>query len=283
MKLFLGLIALVCAIVLGVGVWIGPEKLGVYNSVVHSDVVAAIDNRLGDVRIRKAEAHQRVVSLSQAVEHLREGQIASEVKAEQLAKRADRVASLQARVESSLKRLRELISANAEASLGGKTYSPQQLNELGERVATAAEAVRGQRAALEQAQRMLVETSRTLQGRWEQGRTALGSLQDQLTLVDSKIEALGYLRDAATVAGATDGSLAGQFKKVQNDLDTLYAKVETGLRIEEDRWKSDPLTGTPNIDPLLKELWTTESTLARIDALLGQGATKGGASEGGAP
>ena len=270
MKWLTALIVLACITVIGLTAWIGPEKLATWNRVVKTDVVAAIDARLGEVRVRQTEMHQRVSGLSQGIDRLREGQITTEVRAEQIAKRVERAAALQLRAESALGSLRDLIAAKTGAVLGGKTYSPQELNPLGERVAAAVEAVRGQRTALEQAQRTLTESAVKLRARVEEGRLALSQLQNQLTLVDGKIDSLTVLRDAATIAGATDGSLANQFQTVQADLDSLYGKVEAGLRIEEDRWKTDFLTGTADIEPLLKELGGSESTLQRIDELLGR-------------
>jgi len=285
MKWLIALVVLACIFAIGLAAWIGPEKFGTWNRVVKTDVVAAIEARLGEVRVRQTEMHQRVASLSAAMETLREGQITTEVKAETFSKRVERTAALQARAESALGRLRDVIASKTGAVvLGGKTYSPQELDRLGGGVATAVEAARSQHAALDQARRMLVDSAAMLRDRWEQGRSALGSLQNQLALVDAKLDALTHLRDAATIAGSTNGSLAQQFQIVQADLDSLYGKVEAGLRIEEDRWKTDPLTGT-NIEPLLKELGGSEATLERIDALLGragpveratQSATNGG-------
>ena len=283
MKTLTVVVVLVCITALGLAVWIGPEKLGTWNRVVRSDVVTAIETRLGEVRVRQTEMHQRVASLAEGINRLREGQITTEVRAEQITMRVERTAMLQVRAESSLGRLRDLIANNGAATLGGKTYSPQELTQLGERVATAVEAVRGQRGALEQAQRMLTESAAKLRERVEQGRLALSQLRNQLELVDGKIASLVVLRDAATIAGATDGSLAGQFQTVQADLDSLYGKVEAALRLEGER--TDPLTGTPNIEPLLKELGGSEATLQRIDELLGRTdtATPSGGAKGGHP
>lgn len=285
MQWLIALVVLACVTAIGLAVWIGPAKIGKWNTVVRQDVVASIDNRLGEVRVRQTEMHQRVTSLAEGVNRLLEGQITMEVRAETLGKRVERTAKLQVRAESALGCLRDLIAANVPATLGGKTYTPQELNQLGERVATAVEAVRGQRGALEQAQRMLTESAAKLRERVEQGRVALSQLQNQLSLVDGKIAALTILRDAASIAGASDGSLAGQFRTAQAELETLYGKVETGLRLEEERWRTDPLTGTPNIEPLLNEHSGSETTLQRIDELLGRTdtATPSGGAKGGHP
>lgn len=265
MKVVLAIIAL-C---LGAALWFGSDTVSTWTQVLRSDATAAIDQQLGEIRVKRAEAHTRVERLSAAMDRLREGQITTEVRAEQLAKRVERAAALQARSEEGLRRLRDLIAARSEATLGGVTYSPQALSSLGNRLASALEAVRSQHAALEQARAMLVESAVRLNTRWEEGRAAMGELRDQLTIIDAKIESLTYLRDAAEVAGAADGSLARQFQRVQSDVAVLYGKVEAGLRLEEDRWKSDPLTGGPNIEPILRELNGGEELLQRIDHLLG--------------
>lgn len=285
MKWLIALVVLACVTAIGLAVWIGPAKMGTWNTLVRQDVVASIDNRLGEVRVRQTEMHQRVASLAEGVNRLREGQITTEVRAEQIAKRVERTATLQVRAESALGRLRDLIAANVPATLGGETRSTQQLNALAERVGSAVEVVRNQRSALEQARDLLTDTATKLNDRVEQGRLALSQLQNQLTLVDGKIDALTILRDAASVAGASDGSLAGQFERVQNDLDSLFGVVEAQLRTEADRSQNDPLTGTPNIEPLLKELSGSETTLQRIDELLGRTdtATPSGGAKGGQP
>lgn len=268
MKVVLAVIA-IGVVSFATALWFGSDKVSTWNEVLRSDATAAIDRHLGEIRVKRTEVHTRVERLSAAMDRLRKGQITTEVRAEQLAKRVERAAALQARSEAGLRRLRDLIAARSEATLGGKTYSPEELSQLGNRLASALEAVRSQHAALEQARAMLVESAMRLNTRWEEGRAALGSLRDFLTIIDAEIESLTYLRDAAEVAGAADGSLAGQFQRVQSDLDSLYGKVEAGLRIEEDRWKSDPLTGGPNIEPILRELNGGEELLQRIDQLLG--------------
>jgi chromosome segregation ATPase len=270
MKVVLAIIALGVVSCAAAALWFGSDKVSTWNQVLRSDATAAIDRHLGEIRVKRAEAQTRVERLSVAMERLREGHVATEVRAEQLAKRIERTAALQARSEAGLRGLRDLIAARSEATLGGVTYSPQALSALGDRLASALEAVRSQHAALEQARAMLVESAARLNTRWEEGRAALGSLRDFLTIIDAKIESLTYLRVAAEVANAADGSLAGQFQRVQTDLDSLYGKVEAGLRIEEDRWKSDTLTGGPNVEPILRELnGGEELLLQRIDQLLG--------------
>jgi len=273
MKLLIALVVLACVFAIGLVAWIGPEKLGTWNRVVHTDVVTAIEGRLGEVRVRQGEMNHRLASLSAAMEKLREGQITTEVKAEMVGKRVQQTAALQVRAENALVRVREFVAANEPATVGGHTYSQIELNHMAERVMAALEAVRGQRSILEQGLRMFTDTAAKLRERYEQGRFALSQLQNQFALINGKVESLTILRDAASIAGASDGSLAGQFQRARSDLDSLFGVVDSQLRIEADRWQTDPLTGTPNIEPLLKELGGSEATLQRIDELLG---TNGG-------
>lgn len=82
MKWLIALVVLACVTAIGLAPWIGSDKLGTWNHVVRSDVVTAIETRLGEVRVRQTEMHQRVASLAEGVNRLREGQITTEVRAD---------------------------------------------------------------------------------------------------------------------------------------------------------------------------------------------------------
>lgn len=253
---------------LAVAAWIGPAKINAWSGLMRQDLVAAVDGRLGEVRVRQAEIHRRIEGLARAVDSLREAQITAEVRAELVEKRAERAAGLDARARTGLTRLRGLIAAGEGATLAGTALSPRELEQLGTRLAASLEAVGIQRAALAQAGDTLRQGARMLSTRWEQGRAALASLKDQLGVLDAKVEALMAMREAAAIAGSGGESLALQFTSAQNELDELYGRTEAALRMEEDRWRDNPLTGAPDIGPLLEELGGSEAALQRIDALL---------------
>jgi hypothetical protein len=135
MKVLLAIIASGVVLCLGAALWFGSDKVAVWNQVVKSDVTAALDRQLGEIRVKRTEAHTRVERLAAAMHNLREGTIYSEVRAEALATRIERTAALQERSEAGLRKLRDLIAARTEANLGGVTYSPQELSLLGDRFA----------------------------------------------------------------------------------------------------------------------------------------------------
>ena len=66
-------------LLLAVAAWIGPAKINAWSGLMRQDLVAAVDGRLGEVRVRQAEIHRRIEGLARAVDSLREAQITAEV------------------------------------------------------------------------------------------------------------------------------------------------------------------------------------------------------------
>lgn len=271
-------IGFVAVVGLGLAVWVGPDKIRAWNSVVKDDVIIEIEARLGQASVQRAEIHSRVAGLAASVERLREAQVSTAVQGELAEARAKTAASIEKRAESALARLRGLIAADTPTTLGGRAFSQSDLNTLGLRVMATLEGIRAKRSSLEDSHRFLAQTATQLGDRVDEAANSLSQMNDQLAVLDAKVAGLSVLRQVASVTGSADG-LTGQFQSLKDDIDGLMGRVQA-----EERLWSGAVSSTRQLEPLLAELGY-DSTLERIDELLGRmdTATPSGGAKGDHP
>lgn len=260
-------IALVVVVVALVAL-LGIPKVRTYLSVGRENLVEQIDQALGEFKVKQTEVKGGISGLEQSVKKMREGQISSEVQAEQLSQRLTGVNEKKSAAQASLVKLRDLIAKNEPATLGGKQYTVPEMQAMAERLITAFKSLDTQSQGVEKARDLLRANAKNLDDKSEQAKTAIAGMQSQLDEIDAKVLALSTMRTAAKSAGAGSESLADNFRQVQDQINSLYVKVETNLRLEEESWKKTG-PGTPvDLDAIAKATGDAETTLSRIDEVL---------------
>lgn len=248
---------------------LGIPKTRAYLRVGGDTLAGQIDKALGEYKVKQAEVRSGVAGLEQAAKKIQEGQISSEVQAEQLGQRLTSVNERKSAAQASLTKLRDLIAKNEPATLGGKPYSVADLQSMAERLITAFRSLETQAEGIQKARDLLLASAKTLQAKADQAKAAIDSMKGQLETIDAKLLALSTMREAARTSGS-GSDLASNFKDVQEQINGLYAKVETNLRMEEQSWKTVS-TGTPvDVDGIIRATGDAESTLAKIDEALGK-------------
>lgn len=263
--------AVIALVVLAIaaGVVLGVPRVRNYLKVGGDTLATRIDKALGEFTVRRTEVKTGMTNLEQSAKKIQEGQIASQVQAEQLSDRLKGVEEKKASAQASLQKLRDLIAKNEPATLGGRLYSVAEMQAMAESLINAFKSLDTQSGGMTKARDLLVSNAKTLQTRLDQAKATLDSMRGQVETIDAKLLALNTMRDAAKVSGSgTD--LADKFKEVQQQIDSLYVKVETGLRVEEQNWKT-ATTGAPvDVESALKATTDTETTLSKIDEVLGK-------------
>jgi chromosome segregation ATPase len=263
-------VIVVIVLVVGVVVFLGVPKVRTYLTVGRENLVQQIDKALGEFKVKQTEVKAGVAGLDESVKKLREGQITSEVQAEQLGQKLASVNEKKAAAQASLAKLRDLIAKNESATLGGKQYTVAELQSMAERLIAAYKSMETQGQGIERARTLLQDNAKSLESKGEQAKAAVASMKSQLEEIDAKVLALGTMREAAKTAGVGSDSLADSFRQVQDQVNSLYAKVETNLRMEEDSWKQTTPGAPVDVDSILKTTGDAESTLNKIDEVLGK-------------
>lgn len=264
-------IVAVVVVVVGVGALIGIPKLRTYAAVGRENLVEQIDKALGEFKVKQTEVHTGVTNLEQSVRKMKEGQITCEVQAEQLDKKLASVNEKKASAQASLAKLRDLIAKGQPATLGGKEYSVADMTSMADKLIAAFKSLETQGQGIEKAKRLLTTNAKSLESKGEQAKTAIAGMKTQLEEIDAKVMALNTMRSAAQTAGTGSESMAESFKQVQDSINSLYAKVETNIRMEEAAWKeASPQAASVDVDAITKATGDAETTLSKIDEVLGK-------------
>ena len=248
---------------------VGTSKMGTYVEVGRESLADKIGKAIGEFRVKRTEARNGIAKLENSVKRLRQGQIMSEVESEQIAKRLETISEKKAAVESSLGKLRELIVKNEPAILGGKEYSVADLQSLAEKMINTYKSSETQATGIEKARAILIKNANSLKVKVTQAKERIIAMKSQLDEVDAKLLALSTMQEAAETAGGGPEALAANFEDVQDQLNSLYAEVETGLRMEEMSWQEASALGSVDVDQVIKDTQDVESTLSKIDNILG--------------
>jgi phage shock protein A len=266
-------IVLVAVVVLGLGAaaLIGLPKLRTYAAVGRDNLVDQIDKALGEFKVKQTEVKTGVSNLEASVKKMKEGQITCEVQAEQLGQKLTSVNEKKAAAQASLTKLRDLIQQNKPATLGGKEYSVADMTSMADKLIAAYKSLDTQAQGIDRAKALLESNAKGLDAKGEQAKTAIGAMKTQLEEIDAKLMALNTMRSAAQTAGTGSDSLADSFKQVQDQINSLYAKVETNIRMEEANWKeASPQASSVDVDAIVKATGDAETTLSKIDEVLGK-------------
>ncbi len=259
----------IVVIIVAAAALLGIPKVRTYLSVGGETLAAQIDKALGEYTVRRTEVKTGITNLEQSAKKIQEGQISSEVQAEQLTQKLAAVNEKKAGAQASLTRLRDLVAKAEPATLGGKQYSVAELQSMAENLITAFKSLETQSSGIEKARDLLTSNAKTLHAKSDQAKAMIDSMHSQLETIDAKLLALTTMRDAAKTAGS-GSDLADNFKQVQDQINALYVKVETNLRVEEQSWKTAS-TGTPvDVNGIINTTADTETTLSKIDAVLGK-------------
>jgi len=263
------LIYSIVGIVLVIG-FFGFTKVRTWFSVGRESLVDQIDAAIGEYRVKQTEVKTAISNLNGSMMKLMEGKIKSEVQAEQLDSQLVSLKEKKQAAQGSLGKLRDLIAKNEPAVLGGKSYSVVELQGMAEKVISAHKSLETQSKGIERARDILSNNAKTLGDRMSQGQATIANMQSQIEEIDAKILALSTMQDAAKTAGGDSASLAANFKDVQDQVNSLYAKVETNLRMEEESWKQASATGSSGAADIIMQTQDATDTLSKIDEVLGK-------------
>lgn len=257
-------IASLAVVVVG---FFGREKIGVWLGVARQSLVDRIESSLGEYRVRRESVRRKIASLEQALERVHLAEKTAETRSEEI---EGKLATIERRLQGGkevLARLREGIGSDQAVELAGRTRSPKEQRKLVEDLLPLCEALQTQAGSYARVRDVLNRSAAKLRDDRARGKETLDSIRREAELVDARLGALEAVREAATIAGASDGSLAKQFQQLQTEIDELTVKVGAEAKLEDEKWAELAERSSKDLDAILREA-SGEDIVGRIDRLL---------------
>ncbi len=225
-----------------------------------------IDALLGGMDVKRKEIEIGVKGLREGIDGLRKAKIRAVVSDELIARQAQPQEERLADMDVTLRTLRGHLAAARAVEIAGRSYSPQELKDMADRVLTARKVCSGQLEAFHQAQGRLKKVASTLERKQQEAQTRLADIEGQVAIIDSNRIALTAMQRSAEAMG-DDGSLAQGLDHLASKVNDLFVDVETELRVQDERWATAATKEINTVDAFVGKLHPS-NTIADIDRIL---------------
>ena len=188
---------LIAALVLACGLLAGYFLVPGFRArteVAGDKALHKLDRLLGEMDVQHKEVQITMSKMENALEELTKGRILAKVQAERLEKQAKDIDQKLADVDSSLKRLRDLVAKETSVDIAGKTYTANQVRDLAAQVLQRRKSLETQQMSLRNAQGRLQKAAQLLESRENAAKEQLVTLKGQLQEIESEMVALKSLR-----------------------------------------------------------------------------------------
>ncbi len=259
--LMVGALAMALVLGCGAGVEVAKDKLR-----------EKIDALLGSVDVKRKEIEISVGGVKEGINGLRKAKIKAQVSQDQIGRQAKPQEERLARMDEALKSLRGHRGAGKPVEIAGKTYSPDELKDMTDRVLQARKSCAGHLEAFHDSQARLQKVVATLESKQQEAQRRLAEIEGQLDVIDSNRIALTAMQKSAEVMGESDTSLAKNLDHLQDKVTSLFTDVETELRCEDEKW-GETVAATKEIDSveaMVTGLQKPRDTISEIDRILGK-------------
>lgn len=253
-------VTMVATVILGCG----PRA-----DVVKDTVLKQIDLLIGDLQVNRAKIERGIAAAESSLQPLVEGKIRAQVEADQLARKIGQISRSISEAEDSLRTLKDYLAAGESVELAGKTYTIEELNTQAKRVISAHGVLSEQLKTMQQAEARLQDQVSVFESRHTEAKQRIAELKSQITVIDTNSASLDSMRAARQAAGASGDTLAANFDKLQDEVNSLDVKVQTLLGVEDEKWEeSTAATAVTDIASLIEGTKGAESTLDAISEIL---------------
>lgn len=257
MRMTFGL--LIMALVLGCGARV---------EVARDKLRERIDSLLGSMDVKRKEIQISVGGLKEGINGLRKAKIKAQVCQDQIGRQARPQEDKLARMDEALTTLRGHLEGGKAVEIAGKTYSPEELKTLTERVMEGRKASAGQVEAFHESQARLQKVVATLDRKQQEVQKRLAEIEGQLAVIDSNRIALTAMQKSAEVMGEADAGLAKNLDKLQDKVTNLFADVEAELRCEDEKWGETATKEIDSVEAMVAGLQKPRDTISEIDRVL---------------
>lgn len=241
------------------------------SQVALEKVTNSIDAMLGKLDVSKKQIEMNITALRKGISELQTAKAKATVKVKQIDSRVQPVQAELEKTKAAMAKLSEYVKAGTTVDLGGKSYDPDQLKKMAGDALKRYKDLEGQVKDLESTKPSLEKVVVMLDRKLEDYSGKLVALETQMKKVEAKLVALKAIQETSATLGDSDGSLASNVEKLQDDLNDLDAEVEAGLLREDEKFNA---TATEKqidaVDGFIQDVNAgAADPLSEIDAILG--------------
>jgi len=240
--------------------------------VAEDKIKEKVDSILGTMDVKRKEIELAVNGLKEGIDGLRRAKIKAQVSEEQIQRQARPQEDRLAQMDEALKTLRGHLETAQPVEIAGKTYTPEGLKRMADRVLEARKTCSQQLEGLHDAQVRLQKVVSTLERKQREAESRLTAVEGQIAAIDANRIALTAMQQSAQVMGEDDGNLAKSLDRLQTKVNDLFADVEAELRFQDEKW-AETETATKEIDlveAVVGRLQKPPDTVVEIDRILGK-------------
>ena len=244
---------------------------GARAEVATEKALSKIDSLLGSMDVKRKKIELSMRALKQGVEGFQKAKIKAQVKHDQLERSLGPVNDKIASVDQSLKRLRGCLASDEPIEIAGKSYAPQEIQQMAQRVLKQRKRYAAQQNDFRRSQSSLQKVVTTLDQKRDEYIQRLCRLESQVAEIDSKTIALKAMKDASQAMGESEESLAGNVEQLEDNVNQLFADVESELLAEGERWDESSTDDEIDcIDAVIVATQNPTDMIAEIDKVLAE-------------
>ena len=209
---------------------------GAQVKVATDNVVAWVNNQLGELEVKKAEIEQRLTDAEKGLRKLREEKIKADVRLEGVAAKVKPLEEQLDKTKASMAKLKEHINTvqqtSADVDIGGKKYDLKGLNDMAGRLLKSYKDTEAKKKAEEAGRPTLEKIAANLAKKEQEYSNSMQKLKETLTTLNNKMTEVKAIRDAAAASGDADKSIAQNFTELQDKMADFNGDMEVILRRE---------------------------------------------------
>ncbi len=244
---------------------------GARTEVAGDKVLSKIDSLLGSLDVTRKEVEISTKALKDGIKGLRKAKIKAQVKLDQLQRKITPINEQIASVDVALQKMRGHLESKKPVKIGEKTYNPEELKEMANKIIQARKALVSQKDSFKSPEASLKKAVATLERKQQEYQKKLTNLESQIVAIDSKVIALKAMKDASATMGDSESSLADNVEDLENKVNDLYAEVETEMLEEDEKWNEAAAESEINsVDKFIDAAQEPSDVLGEIDAILGK-------------
>lgn len=242
---------------------------GARAEVAKEKLLTKIDSILGEMDVKRERIEVSVDAFKDGISGLRKAKIKAQVSQDQISRQVAPLKQKLKELDTSLSRLRDHLATGEVAAIVGKTYSPEELKTMGDKLLTARKELVDQIAGHQRSKESLQKVVDSLERKQSEYQQRLSRLESQIAEIDSKTIALKAMKDASATMGESKKSMAENVDDLEETVNELYADVEVELLTEDEKWNADETTAEIDaVDAFIGATHDPTDTLAEIDKIL---------------
>ncbi len=239
--------------------------------VARDKILAKIDKWLGELDVKRQKIENKRKELVDAVEEVRKKKIQAQVRLEEYENKTGQIEKDIQKIKSGLEVLRPHLSATEAVEINNKSYEPAEINDMANKIADDYEALNEKLGAYKATMKAFQQSYDLLSAQQSNFSESMKRMDQQLSQIDAKKEAIEGMKTAQTILGE-GGSISDRFTELENEINDLFIDVEAEMRVENEKIaerERDLNSRSADVDSILKEIETVDTTASRIDAILG--------------